>query len=218
MRCQTGTVPGDVLELRVAWSRHLGGGPTSLAWFDRVVARHRASGRHYHDLRHVTWVIRHLDRFERAGALDDAAAVVAAGCFHDAVYDPTSHANEAASAELAQRALGELGWDDDRIERVAAMILATADHDVAGVDRDTAALLAADLAVLAAEPTRYADYVRAVRREYAHVGDDDWRRGRGDVLRRLLGRPRLYAPSLGLDEWEQRARANMAAELASLTA
>ena len=84
-----------------------------------------------------------------------------------------------------------------------------------GVDRDTAVLLAADLAVLAAEPSRYADYATAVRREYAHVDDDAWRSGRARVLRTLLDRPRLFAPELGLDEWERRARANVTSELAS---
>ena len=52
------------------------------------------------------------------------------------------------------------------------------DHDLEGVDRDTAVLLAADLAVLAAEPSRYVEYATAVRREYAHVDDDAWRAGR----------------------------------------
>ena len=85
-------------------------------------------------------------------------------------------------------------------------------------DADTCALLAADLAVLAAPPARYDDYVRMIRREYTHVSDDDWRVGRGAVLRNFLERDHLFAPTLGLDEWEQRARANITAELATLDA
>ena len=97
--------------------------------------------------------------------------------------------------------------------------MATATHDLAGVDRDTAVLLAADLAVLAAEPSRYADYATAVRREYAHVDDDAWRAGRGAVLRTLLDGARSSSPpELGLDEWERRARANLTSELASIGA
>ena len=95
-------------------------------------------------------------------------------------------------------------------------MLATAGHDAAGADRDTAVLLAADLGVLAAEPARYADYANAVRREYSHVDDDGWRTGRGAVLRNLLDRQRLFATELGLDDWEHRARGNITAELAAL--
>ena len=40
--------------------------------------------------------------------------------------------------------------------------------------------------------------------------------GRSAVLRSLLDRPHLFAPGLGLHDWEQRARANIAAELATL--
>ena len=98
------------------------------------------------------------------------------------------------------------------------MVRATATHttDPIGVDRDTAALLAADLAVLAAEPARYADYSRAVRREYAHLDDDQWRTGRTQVLRDVMSRQAIFDPRLGLAGWEARARANLAAELATL--
>ena len=117
---------------------------------------------------------------------------------------------------MAARAVGEIGWTDLVCRHVSDLVMATATHDLAGIDRDTAVLLAADLAVLAAEPSRYADYATAVRREYAHIDDGAWRVGRAAVLRRLLARPRLFAPELGLDEWERRARANLTSELASI--
>ena len=101
---------------------------------------------------------------------------------------------------------------------VGAMIEATAHHDVTDVDVDRAVLFAADLAVLAASPGSYSDYARNVRREYAHVGDRDWVTGRGAVLRSFLARPAIYAPCLALDDWEQRARGNLTAELETLGA
>jgi predicted metal-dependent HD superfamily phosphohydrolase len=118
---------------------------------------------------------------------------------------------------MAERAVHEIGWPEQRCRHVAELVLATAGHEVQGVDRDTAVLLAADLAVLAAEPARYAEYATAVRREYAHVDDRAWRDGRSAVLRSLLARPQLFAPELDLGEWERRARANLTSELASLT-
>lgn len=204
----------DDLELRIAWEQHLGRAPISSAWFDSVTSRYRQAARHYHGVRHLRWAVRHAT--ELGGQADDLSAVVAAVFFHDAVYDATRSDNEQASADLAERALTELGWPPAQREHVAAMILATIDHRVDGADADTSVLLAADLGVLAAEPGRYGDYTRAVRREYAHVDDHDWRAGRSAVLRSLLDRPHLFAPGLGLHDWEQRARANIAAELATL--
>jgi predicted metal-dependent HD superfamily phosphohydrolase len=71
----------------------------------------------------------------------------------------------------------------------------------------------ADLAVLAGDQDRYARYRAAIRREYAHVSDDDFRAGRARVLIALLELPSIYrlAPLKGA--WEERARANLAGEL-----
>jgi predicted metal-dependent HD superfamily phosphohydrolase len=207
-------MPHDELELRIAWEQHLGSSGSSRGWFDSVLAGYRRPDRHYHDARHVRWVVRHV--IALAGHTDDIGAVIAAAFFHDAAYDATRGDNEAVSAQLAERALDDLDWSPERRRRVVAMIEATATHDVENADADTKVLLAADLAVLAAEPSRYGDYVRAVRREYAHVDDTGWREGRSAVLHRLLDLPHLFASSLGLDEWEQRARANITDELAAL--
>ncbi|MDW3214247.1 MAG: hypothetical protein R8G01_09640 [Ilumatobacteraceae bacterium] len=214
---------GD-LELRVAWERHVGTGEVSGGWYESVIARHHEAHRHYHDVRHVRWVVRHVGELAAARDGDqvaDLGAVVVAAFFHDVVYDPTASDNEVASATLAARALAELDWPTARVARVVAMIEGTAHHRVDTVDGepitlDTAVLYAADLGVLAADPAGYADYVRNVRREYGHVDDADWSAGRTAVLRSFLERRAIYAPELGLDAWERRARANLAAELDTL--
>jgi predicted metal-dependent HD superfamily phosphohydrolase len=221
-------VPGDDLELRVAWLQYVSSSPAGIRSFENVLARHRQSHRRYHGVRHLRWVVRHaLELIEapRSGQTGagqtgarDAGVIVAAAFFHDVVYDVTRSDNEAASARVATQSLIELGWEPDRVDRVASIILATATHTSQPGDLDTAMLLAADLAVLAAEPSAYGDYVRGVRREYTHVNDADWRAGRSGLLRGLLQREHIYDPGLGLDRWELRARANIAAELAELAA
>lgn len=213
----------DERELRTAWQRHVGTGTAADAWFDSVAARHREPGRHYHDLRHVRWVVHHAR--ELAATTDpprtDAEVdhLVAAACFHDAIYDPRRTDNEARSADLARRALAELGWDEAAIDRVATMIEATAGHadDAATTDLTTAVLLAADLGVLAAEANRYGDYVRNVRREYGHLDDAAWTTGRGAFVEAMLAREHLFPSVLGVDDWERRARANLAAERAAMS-
>ena len=222
---------GGDLELRVAWQRHVGTDPVAADWYESVVTRHHEAHRHYHDIRHVRWVVRHVRELVDARAdlaadtsadpgADpgaDLGAVVVAAFFHDVVYEPMASDNERASGELAARALRELQWTGERIDRVTAMICGTAGHHVDDTTSiDAVVLYAADLGVLAADPAGYSDYVRNVRREYAHLSDVEWAEGRTEVLRSFLGRAAIYAPVLGLDEWEQRARGNLTAELGAL--
>jgi predicted metal-dependent HD superfamily phosphohydrolase len=206
------------LELRIAWERHIGRGSTSGRWLGSVVSRYHEPQRHYHDVRHVRRVVRHVNELASTRDLADIGAVNAAAFFHDVIYDPTSPANEAASATLADRALTEVGWVSARIAGVTRMILGTAGHDHTGASLGEAVLYAADLAVLAADPAGYSDYVRNIRREYVHVGDHDWVTGRSAVLRSFLERDAIFAPVLQLERWERRARANITAELESLGA
>lgn len=207
---------GD-LELRVAWERHVGRTAPAIQSLESLLNRYREPHRSYHDVRHARWVVRHVDDLAVDHPLDDHGAVVAAACFHDAIYDPIGTDNERASARLASAELERLGWAPDRIDAVAAMIVGTIDHRwEATTNVDTAVLYAADLGVLAATPAGYSDYVRNVRREYRHVDDASWALGRAAVLRSYLERAAIFAPVLGLATWEARARGNLTAELNSL--
>lgn len=175
---------------------------------DRLRRRYADPPRHHHTLEHAATVARH--------ALDlggDRACLLAAW-FHDAIYDATAQDNEEASAILLRRWLPH----DPDADEAARLVRATATHSVSPADQQAAILCDADLAVLGADPPTYEAYRRAVRREYAHVSDADWRIGRAAVLHRFLDRPRIYATDRAQDRWEAAARRNMTSELAALTA
>ncbi|MFW6775749.1 hypothetical protein ACOACO_15805 [Nocardioides sp. CPCC 205120] len=176
---------------------------------DRLLAAY-ADGRGYHDVRHLTEV---LDRLAELGWAEDLEVVLAAW-FHDAVYDGLPGAED-RSAALAEREL--VGEDVDHRE-VARLVRVTADHSPAPQDARGAALCDADLAILAAPAERYADYVVGVRREYAAVPDDAFRRGRLAVLEDLAGRTHLFRTSYAREHWGAPARRNLAAEIATLRA
>ncbi len=191
------------LELEVAWQRHV---TADRALLDGLLARHREKHRRYHTATHVAWVIRHVGELAAAEPVEHLDEVVAAAFYHDAVYEPTYPANERASARLARRDLATIGWSDDAVERVGSMIEAT-EHGWPGVETttgDTAILLDADLAILAADPAGYSTYVTGVRAEYRHLSDDEWRTGRADVLDRFLERPTIYLTPAGQERWETR--------------
>lgn len=205
------------LELEVAWQQHV---TADRALLDGLLARHREKHRRYHTATHVAWVIRHVGELATTEPVDHLDEVVAAAFYHDAVYEAAYPANERASARLARRDLASIGWDVGAVERVGWMIEAT-EHDAPTAERatgDTAVLLDADLAILGADPAGYSAYVAGVRAEYRHVADDDWRTGRTAVLEGFLARPTIYLTASGRNRWDDRARANLTAELAQLSA
>jgi predicted metal-dependent HD superfamily phosphohydrolase len=122
------------------------------------------------------------------------------------------------SAALAARVLPGAGVPGERVAAVTRLVRLTATHDPSPGDRDGILLCDADLAVLAGEPDGYAAYTAAVRAEFAHVPDEAFRTGRAAVLRRLTALPSLYRVPALHERWEERARANLAAELQALTA
>ncbi len=181
----------------------------------RLVAAYGEPRRSYHDLRHLVEVLDRLDELAEAGTPFDAVPVRLAAWFHDAVHDGRPD-DEERSARWAEEALAVVDVDAGVVAEVARLVRMTEHHDPAGADRNGAALSDADLAVLARPPQRYADYVAAVRREYAHVPDDQFAIGRAAVLRELLAADRLFRTDHGHDRWEDVARRNVEAELAGL--
>ncbi|MGH8776541.1 MAG: HD domain-containing protein [Jiangellaceae bacterium] len=172
--------------------------------------------RRYHDVRHLRAVLDAID--ELAGDADDPDAVRLAAWFHDAVYAGRPGQDERESAALAATTLSGLGVDEGRIAEVVRLVELTATHEPAPADLNGAVLCDADLAVLGRDPAAYADYAAAVRAEYAHVADKDFRRGRVEVLGRLLSRDRLFHTVNGRRRWEGTARRNLTTELALLRA
>ncbi len=179
-----------------------------------IIARYADPARRYHTVAHLSAVL------EGVRELSDVAMqphlVALAAWFHDAVYDVRRDDNEEQSAALAMLKLGEAGLEAVDITEVARLVRLTATHAPAADDVNGAVLCDADLWVLAADGAGYDAYVRAVRAEYAHVGDDDFRRGRVAVVEQLLALPSLFRTPRGQDRWEQPARHNLEAELARL--
>lgn len=191
------------------------------AAFADVVARYGEPHRRYHTFAHVLDVLGTLDELltdpmsPEVGP-DDRTAIRAAGWLHDVVYDPTRHDNEERSAAYATATLTALGFGAARIDEVSRLIVLTAGHDVAEDDQNGKLLADADLAILGAAPDRYERYTREVREEYAHVPDEQFRAGRAAVLESFASRPRLFLTFAGVERFEELARENLRAELASL--
>ncbi|MBM7076670.1 HD domain-containing protein [Micromonospora humida] len=190
-------------------------GPALTAAGADLLTRWREPHRRYHTAHHLRAVLDVVDR--HADLADRPERVALAAWTHDAVYDPrAADANERASAELAGTLLTGLGVPAATVAEVRRLVLLTAGHRTAPGDRDGALLCDADLAVLATPPEVYDGYAAAIRAEYAHVPEADFRTGRARVLDGLLALPALFRLPPLAARWEEPARANLRRELSGL--
>jgi predicted metal-dependent HD superfamily phosphohydrolase len=177
--------------------------------------------RRYHDRTHLEFVLDSLDTLAE-GADEEANAAFAraavAAWYHDAIYDPTRSDNEEQSGRLATEQLAALGVDGGVCAEVVRLVLLTRTHRAHGDDRAGQLLCDADLAILAAAPVAYETYAAAVRREYGHLSDDEFRAGRIAVLEDLASRRLLFHTPYARQHWEPVARTNIGRELRMLTA
>lgn len=190
---------------------------------DDLRARHDESHRRYHTAEHVREVLAEVRRLHPFEPEADPEAVQLAAWYHDAIYDVRAGggASEDASARLAAFDVRATGGSPALADEVARLIRLTAAHVVDPSDRSGALLVDADLWILSAPAERYDRYAVDVRAEYAHVPDDVWRTGRGQVLDRFLAAAEtggLYTAGPEPDRANRRARAvaNLTRERAAL--
>jgi predicted metal-dependent HD superfamily phosphohydrolase len=177
---------------------------------DDLIAAYAAPNRHYHNLAHIE------DCLDRLARVDDLSAsereiLTEAIWWHDVVYDPARSDNEELSASLAEQHVAA-----DIRQEVGRLIRLTRTHQVEPVDKLGGILISIDLSILAAEPSRYDAYASAIRKEFDHVPDDDYRAGRSAVLRRFAARPVIFPDANFAKACDRKARDNLARELVSL--
>jgi predicted metal-dependent HD superfamily phosphohydrolase len=193
-----------------AWSHLTSADGTAL--HAQLSAAYSEPHRHYHTLQHLEEACRLLQAQQTADP-DSAAELVLALWFHDAVWQPTRRDNETASAALAETALAAAGVAAPARSRISALILATARHQAA--DPTQALLLDIDLAILGAEPPRFAEYQQQIRAEYAQVPEATYRSGRRAVLEGFLARAWIYQTPALRQQLEAQARRNLLQALAA---
>jgi predicted metal-dependent HD superfamily phosphohydrolase len=79
---------------------------------------------------------------------------------------------------------------------------------------DIAIFLDLDLSILAAQTTIYRRYMNAIRKEYSHFSNSEYREGRHKVLEGFMDRKELYFSMLAkIYNWDVKARENIRMEL-----
>ncbi|MCW7458239.1 hypothetical protein ND856_06365 [Leptospira bandrabouensis] len=162
----------------------------------------------YHNLNHLYQM---LGEFEKVEAqLEDSEMVLFALYYHDLVYDPKSKTNE-------EERLLDLEIRKERINLCLDHILATKSHRLGdNSNTDTKYFLVMNLSILGSEENQYLEYTKNIRKEYSNYSDEDYRKGRIQVLDHFSETIRLYQTGYFFDQYEMRSRYNVKTEIHSL--
>jgi predicted metal-dependent HD superfamily phosphohydrolase len=186
-----------------------------MVWYERVRDHYREPHRSYHTLTHIRECLKIFDELPAVRLTGDPDAVELALWLHDVVYDPRGQDNEQHSGAFAEQLLRDLGCTKKTVAQVRRLIVATR-HEALPHSYEGKLVCDIDLAILGADPKRYSQYARQIRREYSWVPLDRYREGRASFLERFLARPKIYqTPELA--HLERRARENLARELVLLS-
>eukprot|EP00897_Mesotaenium_endlicherianum_P004119 jgi/Mesen1/3735/ME000204S02996 len=187
-------------------------------WWRVLEGRYGEGQRHYHSLAHVQALFRLYHEY--AHFIQDPAAVQLAIFFHDAVYDPcctVKGGNERASADLFDDFAAEASLPSTLAQEVRKYIEQTSDHLAAhGASGDLAWFLDLDMAVLGSPTDEYRAYADAIRKEYGHIDDAKFARGRRNFLQALLDAPQVFHTKPMQAMLAGKLRNNVLAELAQL--
>lgn len=199
------------VELLARWNTTL---PQQSELGENLIIRYSEPHRRYHNTKHLLDVLTVIDQLADD---HDLFLVQLAAWYHDAVYAvPAGQlSNEEASARLALRELSLVGLEQEDLNQIARLVRLTETHLPGPRDPEGELLCDADLSILASDPGQYADYVAAVRAEYAQVPEEQFLAGRLAVLTELADRE-IFRTSKGR-QLSDAARANLAAEIDAIS-
>lgn len=169
--------------------------------------------RAYHNSEHIRDCLNEFDVARELALRPDE--VEAALWFHDAVYVPGASDNEDRSARLGEIALVACAVPLETARRVADLVLATR-HLTKPAESDAQLICDIDLSILGRAPAVFERFERAIRQEYSHVIDREYRSERAAVLGRFLRRSAIYQTVYFRERFEEQARVNLKRAISEL--
>jgi predicted metal-dependent HD superfamily phosphohydrolase len=194
-------------------------GPTAET-FNTIFQTYLEPDRRYHGISHLKTCLNEFELIrERA---ENPAAIEMALWFHDIVHVPSRKEsprdNEAESAQLAKEKLKEMGLDNEFIEEVGSLIMATK-HSKPVEDKDEQFMADIDLVILGRSERLFDIYEGQVREEYSWAPEDAFRQKRAELLSLFFPpyRENVYQSEFFRQRYEEQARKNLQASIQKLT-
>jgi predicted metal-dependent HD superfamily phosphohydrolase len=167
--------------------------------------------RFYHNLDHIEYLLRLSASF--SDQITDKDAVNFSIFYHDYVYVTGKGDNEFQSAQVAQKALNQLGLSKSFIDRVQLYINTTSNNsNLLATDEDLRFFIDFDLSILAADREVYKNYILNIRKEYSQIATTQFTLGRKGFIQHLLSQQHIFYTQQ-FREKEEQARKNMQWEL-----
>lgn len=188
--------------------------PAETRTFSLLQSAYAEGHRAYHTARHIDECLSLFDELKQS--CRRPAEVECALWFHDAIYEPMTRSNEERSADWAAKFISSCGAAQDAVDRIRLHVLATR-HDALPDDADSRMVIDIDLSILGAEPGRYDEFERDVRREYRWVPRFIYGPKRAAILQSFLNRPRIYYYEPTFERFEKKARMNIARAIRTLS-
>lgn len=175
-------------------------------WWDFISSQYSRNCRYYHTLSHLNSCFSHMNT--------PTPTLELAVFFHDLIYFPMKHrdlpSNEALSAEYFSQFLSETGLQG--LDSVSGYIISTIDHVSNHNSLEEMEFLDIDMSILATDWEEYKEYASDIRKEYNWYTDEEFSKGRSQVLRTFLTQSQIFC-SDQFKSFESKARENIRKEL-----
>lgn len=185
----------------------------SLDCYRAICEAYTEKHRYYHTTEHIDAMLKHFDIV--SDLAEQPAELELSIWFHDAIYKPLSSNNELNSAKWAQEFLLEQNYDEEGIERVFNLIMATL-HNGEIEGNDEKLVVDIDLAILGTSPESYDEFERNVRKEYKFVPGVIFRKKRKQLLKSFLHNGSIYNIDYFRKKYESAARKNISRAIGML--
>lgn len=190
-------------------------------WFYDIYQKYSEPIRKYHNTEHIYQMILNFKHFYQE--LTFPRTVLFAIFFHDYIYDPKSNNNEEESVRAFESCARDLELDADVVKGVKHMInLTSSGHYTKELEedkpktRDVHYFLDFDLSILGSNPVEYTLYAKKIRKEYSHVGEEEFCTRRAQVMEKFLERKYVFCTREFRQFAEENARKNVQGEVVIL--
>lgn len=182
--------------------------------FGILFCNYEEKERKYHNPTHISECFKELDSVE--GLVENYFAIVTGLIGHDSIYNTKSKDNEEKSAYLLSKVLINLNvpWKD--IMDARDIVIVT-HHKTEPRTIDQKFAVDIDLSILGKHPAEFDKYEKNIREEYHWVPEDQFRKGRSEILSMFLDRDSIYSTDFFKKKYEMQARDNLNSSIRSLS-
>jgi len=171
--------------------------------FNEISFKYNLKERRYHNLIHIRECLEEYDNFSF-----NLSEIEIAIWYHDVIYNPKRNDNEEKSLEFAKNHLLKLNIDKNIIDNLLRIINSTK-HSFELFQFDEQIMSDIDLSIFGKDKERFLQYEQGIRFEYNFVPKEFYRKERSKILKKFIGKEKIYYTDFFRNRFEVKARENL---------